>query len=96
MVRALQMAGVAYRVAVTSSDHQTCMIAVESGHALTVLPKTTVPASLVCARDYYLPALGTAKILLCATEALSSRPCPLLDDLRAQFFGAQAAELIAS
>lgn len=95
MVRALQKAGLAYRIALTSSDHHARMIAVESGHALTVVPKTVVPPGLVCARDYYLPPLEGAKLFLCATDALDARDCPILDDLNQQFFKPAAAELIA-
>jgi DNA-binding transcriptional LysR family regulator len=95
MIRALQKAGVAYRVALTSPDHHARMIAVESGHALTVLPKTMVPPSLICARDYYLPPLDSAKLFLCATEEFCAQDCPVLDDLDQQFFKPPAAELIA-
>jgi DNA-binding transcriptional LysR family regulator len=96
MIRALQKAGMAYRIALTSADHHARMIAVESGHALTVLPKTIVPPGLVCARDYYLPPLEGAKLLLCATEEMDGQQCPILDDLNQQFFQPPpAAELIA-
>ena len=96
MIRALQKAGLGYRIALTSSDHHARMIAVEAGYAVTVLPKKMAPSGLVCARDYYLPPLGTARIMLCATEELSSRPCQIVDDLNQQFFPQPAAELIAS
>jgi len=95
MIRALQKAGLAYRIALTSPDHHARMIAVESGHAITVLPKTMVPPGLVCARDYYLPPLEAAKLFLCATEEIAGQDCPILDDLNQQFFKPQAAELIA-
>jgi DNA-binding transcriptional LysR family regulator len=95
MMRALQRAGLGYRIALTSPDHHARMIAVESGHALTVLPKAVVPTSLVCARDYYLPPLDGAKLFLCATEELDMQDCPILDDLNHQFFKPPAAELIA-
>ncbi|MGA2292963.1 LysR family transcriptional regulator [Bradyrhizobium sp.] len=90
MIRALQKAGLAYRVALTGHDHHATMIAVESGYALTVLPKSIVPPSLVCARDYYLPPLESAKLFLCATEEMDAQDCPILGDLNQQFFEAPA------
>jgi DNA-binding transcriptional LysR family regulator len=95
MLRALQKAGLAYRIALISPDHHARMIAVESGQALTVLPKAVVPTSLVCARDYYLPPLDSAQLLLCVTDAIDTRACPILEALNQQFFKPPAAELLA-
>ena len=95
MVRALQKAGLAFKIALTSADHHARMTAVEAGHAVTVLPQTIVPSHLVCARDYYLPALEIPKLFLCATEELSLSNCQVLQELDRQFFQPPAAAPVA-
>lgn len=66
MIGALEQNDIGYRIAFSTPDYNARIVAVEAGLGLTVLPRSMVPASLVCTDDYYLPALPTPKLLLCA------------------------------
>ena len=66
MISALSRKGLPYRVAFNSSDYQAKLSAAEAGLGLTIIPRRMLPATLVEAKDDYLPPLPPLKAFLCA------------------------------
>jgi DNA-binding transcriptional LysR family regulator len=58
-IRALEMDGLSYRIALTSYDVQARLAAVAAGFGLIGLPGRFVKEPLVVAKEYYLPPLPT-------------------------------------
>jgi DNA-binding transcriptional LysR family regulator len=73
MIRTLTNRGLAFRIVMNSPDHHAKEAAVEAGLGLTAMPSRMVPASLVIAKEYYLPALPKFKTLLCARPDQESK-----------------------
>jgi DNA-binding transcriptional LysR family regulator len=57
MISAVEKAGLAYRVVLTSADHHARVAAVAAGIGLMVLPLRQLAEPLIAASEYYLPAL---------------------------------------
>jgi DNA-binding transcriptional LysR family regulator len=72
MIRALTAKGIAYRIVFNSADHYAKLAALETGIGLSALPGRMIPSSLVHAKEYYLPALPPAKVLLCVRQELDT------------------------
>jgi DNA-binding transcriptional LysR family regulator len=85
MIQALERKGMVYRIAFSSPDYYARIEAAKAGIGLTILPKDLVPAPLTAANEYYLPTLGSPKILLCARTGFREKNGKLLDDLHARF-----------
>src|ERR1700748_2076574 len=66
MISTLTKHGLTFKIVSTASDFHTRLSAVKAGIGLTAMPEGMVPADLVKATEYYLPALPPAKALLCA------------------------------
>jgi DNA-binding transcriptional LysR family regulator len=60
-IRALEMDGLSYRIALTSYDVQARLAAVAAGFGLIGLPGRYVKEPLVVAKEYYLPPLPTLR-----------------------------------
>ncbi len=85
MVQALERKGMVYRIAFSSPDYHARIEAAKAGLGLTVLPKRLVPPSLIVADEYYLPACGTPRMLLCARNENNLRSIKLLEMLQSRF-----------
>ncbi|MFT4115584.1 LysR family transcriptional regulator [Bradyrhizobium sp.] len=87
MTRSLAAQGLAYRIAFSGGDFDTKKMAVEAGLGLTCLPKRLVPADLVVATEFDLPALPQTKGLLCVNRDLDPlKANPTVDRLISLFF----------
>ena len=87
MIRTLTRHGLSYKIVFNSPDFQTRLDATRAGIGLTALPASMIPASLVRAREYYLPDLPPIRALLCARLGLETgRASTLLKQLTAMFF----------
>jgi DNA-binding transcriptional LysR family regulator len=92
MIRTLTRHGLSYKIVFNSPDFQTRLDATGAGIGLTALPASMVPASLVRAREYYLPELPPIRALLCARLGLETgRASTLLKQLTSTFFKPAAA-----
>lgn len=85
MIQALEQRGMVYRLAFSSPDYHAKLEAAKAGIGLTILPKSTVPAPLVIANEYYLPSLRAPRVLLCARAGFPARNKALLDILHAKY-----------
>jgi DNA-binding transcriptional LysR family regulator len=85
MIQALEQKGMVYRIAFSAPDSHARIEAAEAGIGLTVLPTRVVPASLVAASDYYLPALRAPKLLLCKRPGLELANTPWFGALQTAF-----------
>ena len=72
IVPTLTRLGLAYKIVFNSMDYHARLGAVEAGVGITSIPASKVPPSLVRAEESYLPALPSAKALLCARLGLES------------------------
>jgi DNA-binding transcriptional LysR family regulator len=90
MMRTLTRYGLQYRVVFNSSDLSAKMAAVEAGLGIAAIPERLIPASLVQAREYYLPKLPPVKALLCARSGLEGAEAKkILQCLESLFFRRQ-------
>jgi DNA-binding transcriptional LysR family regulator len=97
MIRTLTRHGVAYKIVFNSPDYHAKLAAVEAGIGLTAVPASMVPASLVQAREYYLPELPPIEALLCARLGLESEQAStMLKQLSAMFFNPSAGQAAAN
>jgi DNA-binding transcriptional LysR family regulator len=87
MIQALEQNSMVYRIAFSSPDFNSRMEAAKAGWGLTILPKRAVSAPLQAANEYYLPALRTPKLLLCAHAGVYAKHRALVDKLHVQFMG---------
>jgi DNA-binding transcriptional LysR family regulator len=62
-----------YRIVFNTIDAQARLTAVKAGVGLTAVPTRTVPANVMIAKEYYLPALPPVKALICERPGLDSR-----------------------
>jgi DNA-binding transcriptional LysR family regulator len=85
MVQALERKGMIYRIAFSSPDYHARIEAAKAGIGLTLLPKRLVPAPLIAANEYYLPAPSVPKMLLCTRSDFRQKNPDLLDQLHAKF-----------
>lgn len=88
MIHALEKAGLIYRIAFSSPDHQSHIEADRRSLGITVLPKRLVPPTLVQAKEYYLPPLAAPKLYLCARVGLDLQTNKCMKALSAEFFDA--------
>jgi DNA-binding transcriptional LysR family regulator len=92
MIRTLTRHGIAYKIVFSSPDYHARMAAVEAGIGLTAVPASMVPASVVRAKEYYLPELPPVDILLCARLGLETdQATAVLKQLSAMFFAPAAS-----
>jgi DNA-binding transcriptional LysR family regulator len=85
--RTLIAAGISYRVVFNGSDFNEKRLAVEAGLGLTCLPKRQVPPELILAREYQLPPLPLAKVLLCVGPQFDpAKAAPMIRRLVDLFF----------
>lgn len=92
MIRTLTQRGVVYKIVFNSPDYQARLAAVEAGMGLTAVPASMVPASVIRAKEYYLPELPSIEALLCVRLGLeSARASALLKQLSTMFFTPSAA-----
>ena len=97
MIRTLTRHGVAYKIVFNSPDYHAKLAAVEAGIGLTAVPASMVPATLVRAREYYLPELPPIEALLCARLGLESEQAStMLKLLSAMFFNPSAGQVAAN
>ena len=89
IIRALEAAGISYRIAFNGGDFNEKRTAVEAGLGLTCLPSRQVPVELISAEDYQLPQLPPLKMLLCVGSNVSlGKAAPAFDRLVDLFFNA--------
>ena len=87
MVRTLTRHGVAYKIVFNSPDYHAKLAALEAGIGIAAIPRRMIPASLVWAKEYYLPPLPPIKALLCARSNLDNgQSKKLLDEFSTRFF----------
>jgi DNA-binding transcriptional LysR family regulator len=70
-ISALRKNGNAYKIVFNSPDYHAKIAALKKGIGLGSLPRCAIPASLVEAREDYLPALAPQKVLLCTRSDLN-------------------------
>lgn len=82
-VRALEHAGLTYRLSIVSVDYHATVIAVAAGAGLVAIPRTLLAPPLIQATEYYLPSLSAMHAGIYAREGFESADCaPLIDLLR--------------
>jgi DNA-binding transcriptional LysR family regulator len=86
MIRALTRHGIGYRIVFNSPDYYAKLSAVEAGLGLTAIPASMIPASVVQAKEYYLPALPSIKALLCSSSEADEKQTLILKHLSSMFF----------
>lgn len=86
MIRALTRHGITYRIVFNSPDYYAKLSAVEAGIGLTAIPASMVPASVVQAKEYYLPPLPSIKALLCSSAETDEKKTVILRHLSSMFF----------
>jgi DNA-binding transcriptional LysR family regulator len=87
MISTLTKHGLTFKIVFNASDFHTRLCAVRAGIGLTAVPEGMVPADLVKAKDYYLPALPTAKALLCVRLGVEAeKGAALIGHLSETFF----------
>jgi DNA-binding transcriptional LysR family regulator len=92
MIRTLTRHGIAYKIVFSSPDYHGRLAAVEAGIGLTAVPASMVPASVVRAKEYYLPELPPVEALLCARLGLETdQATAVLKQLSAMFFAPAAS-----
>jgi DNA-binding transcriptional LysR family regulator len=92
MIRTLTRHGIAYKIVFSSPDSHARLAAVEAGIGLTAVPASMVPASVVRAKEYYLPELPPVEALLCARLGLETdQATAVLKQLSAMFFAPAAS-----
>lgn len=97
MIRTLTRHGIAYKIVFNSPDYHAKLAAVEAGIGLTAVPASMVPATLVRAREYYLPELPQIEALLCARLGLESEQASaLLKQLSTMFFNSSPGQAAAN
>lgn len=83
IIQAVEKAGLAYRIVLTSADHHTRLAAVKAGIGLMGLPARQVDEPLVVAQEYYLPPLGPLSVAVFARAAADkNRIAPVVDRLK--------------
>jgi DNA-binding transcriptional LysR family regulator len=70
LIGALQRKGASYRIVLRTSDHAIRVAALRAGIGLTAMPESVVPADLMKADDYYLPALPVPNVLVCIRKGV--------------------------
>lgn len=70
MIGPLDRSGIAYRIALRSSDASVRTSAVRAGLGVSAMPSALVPSDVVKSRDYYLPKLAPARAAVCVREGL--------------------------
>jgi DNA-binding transcriptional LysR family regulator len=87
MISTLTKHGQTFKIVFNASDFHTRLSAVKAGVGLTAMPEGMVPADLVKAKEYYLPALPLAKALLCVRLGVETdKGAALIRDLSETFF----------
>jgi DNA-binding transcriptional LysR family regulator len=94
MIRTLTRNGLSFRIVFNSPDYHAKLTAVEAGLGLTAIPASMIPASLVRANEYYLPALPPIKALLCSRSHLTDRAAELLKQLSTLFFKSDVSKTV--
>jgi DNA-binding transcriptional LysR family regulator len=87
MIDALERAGMSYRVSFSSPDHHATLAAARAGTGLMVLPADLPMHGLIQAREYYLPPLKPAKLMLCERRDGAVKQPGLFEFLSETFFG---------
>lgn len=70
MIGPLDRSGIAYRIALRSSDVSVRTSAVRAGLGVSAMPSALVPSDVVKSRDYYLPKLAPSRAAVCVREGL--------------------------
>jgi DNA-binding transcriptional LysR family regulator len=78
MISTLTKHGLTFKIVFSASDFHTRLAATKAGIGFTAVPESLVPADLVKAKDYYLPALPPAKALLCVRLGVETEKCAAL------------------
>jgi DNA-binding transcriptional LysR family regulator len=87
MISTMTKHGLTFKIVFSASDFHTRLGAVKAGIGLTAVPEGMVPADLVKAKEYYLPALPPAKALLCVRFGIDSeKGAALIRHLSETFF----------
>lgn len=87
MIPTLTKLGLSYKIVFSSTDYHARINAVAAGVGVTSMPASKKPAHVIHAKEYYLPPLPSAKVLLCARLSLDTeRACELMRELSALFF----------
>ncbi len=87
MISTLTKHGLTFKIVFNASDFHTRLSAVKAGIGLTAMPEGMVPADLVNAKEYYLPALPPAKALLCVRLGVETeKGAALIRHLSETFF----------
>lgn len=86
MIHTLEKCGLIYRIAFSSPDHQAHIEAARRGLGITVLPKRLLPATLMQAREYYLPPLASPSLYLGVRAGLTMQDNKFLNALASDFF----------
>ncbi len=88
MINTLEKSGRIYRIAFSSPDHDAHLEAARRGLGITALPKRLMPATLIQAKEYYLPPLPVPNLHLAMRSGLELQSDPFLMTLVADFFDA--------
>lgn len=87
MISTLTKHRLTFKIVFNASDFHTRLTVVKAGLGFTAVPESLVPADLVKAREYYLPALPPAKALLCVRLGIEAeRGAALIRHLSQTFF----------
>ncbi|HVX75997.1 MAG TPA: LysR family transcriptional regulator [Bradyrhizobium sp.] len=87
MISTLTRHGLTFKIVFNAADFHTRLTAVNAGIGFTAVPESLVPADLVKAREYYLPALPPAKALLCVRSGVENEKASgLIRHLSEKFF----------
>jgi DNA-binding transcriptional LysR family regulator len=87
MISTLTKHGLTFRIVFNAADFHTRLAAVNAGIGFTAVPESLVPADLVKAKEYYLPAMPPAKALLCMRPGVESETAgALIRRLSEMFF----------
>jgi DNA-binding transcriptional LysR family regulator len=73
MIPALRKAGLAYSIVFNSPDYHAKIAALQSGIGLAALPARMIPASLVQAKEYYLPSASSSQSVALRSTGYNSQ-----------------------
>jgi hypothetical protein len=83
-IRALEKAGLAYRIVFASQDHHARYLAVAAGFGVMHLPVRQIAAPLRVANEYYLPLLEKMRVAVAIRPGLDPESAaPAIEVLRA-------------
>jgi DNA-binding transcriptional LysR family regulator len=87
MISTLTKHGLTFKIVFNAADFHTRLSAVNAGIGFMAVPESLVPADLVKAKEYYLPAMPPAKALLCMRPGVESEKAgALIRRLSEMFF----------